>query len=317
MTSYQNKHEAEGNRPTLRYPPDDWEHREVYQGVHRAIKALPNFFESELFITGVPVTDLYTFNTPLSAAIEAQVVQTLNSKELREVWDGKGIYAEYKFLRQTQRFPDVILQKISSEDPTSIIMGLELKGWYVLSKEGEPSFRYKVTPQVCAIADLLVVIPWMFSHVITGSPQIFDPYVISARFAAEYRNWHWQFEKREQSSGGITIASATDYYPEAKRAISDSPISDKGNNFGRFARTGLMDEYNAQLFQQHISGIPIEAWLRFFKIFVEARDERTVRSRLEHLVKSYQNQDTFFSKEDREAIERHLIALADILEKAT
>jgi hypothetical protein len=57
MASYQDKHEIEENRPILRYPPDDWGHREVYQGVHRAIKALPNFFESELFITGVLVTD--------------------------------------------------------------------------------------------------------------------------------------------------------------------------------------------------------------------------------------------------------------------
>jgi hypothetical protein len=49
-------------------------------------------------------------------------------------------------------------------------MGIELKGWYVLAKEKEPSFRYKVTLTVCAPADLLVVVPWALSNVISGRP---------------------------------------------------------------------------------------------------------------------------------------------------
>ena len=39
------------------------------------------------------------------------------------------------------------------------LLGIELKGWYVLSKEGEPSGRYKVTPAACAPQDLLVIVP--------------------------------------------------------------------------------------------------------------------------------------------------------------
>lgn len=44
-------------------------------------------------------------------------------------------------------------------------MGIELKGWHVLAKEREPSFRYKVTPAACS--------PW------TGNRNITPPEAIT------------------------------------------------------------------------------------------------------------------------------------------
>lgn len=165
-------------------PDEDWEHFEIYQAVKGSLNALPYSFTTDLNITGVAATDLFSFNSSLGASIETQVVKSLN--ELRASWDPKQQYALYHFVRQSQRFPDVILR--NSSNPQDIVMGIELKGWYVLAKEREPSFRYRVTPNVCARADLLVVFPWALSSVVSGSPQLFQPYVVSARFAAAYRN---------------------------------------------------------------------------------------------------------------------------------
>ncbi len=89
--------------------------------------------------------------------------------------------------RQSQTFPDVLLRSLRDEN--EIIFGIELKSWYVLSKEGEPSFRYQVTPEACATADFIVIIFWLLSEVIAGTPRLLIPYKESARFAAEYRNY--------------------------------------------------------------------------------------------------------------------------------
>jgi len=118
------------------------------------------------------------------------VVDNLN--RLRSTtWDTNGTFALYAFERQPQRFPDVVLRSEAPNAPFGpLLMGIELKGWYALAKEGEPTFRYTVTPAVCSDFDLLVVFPWALTNVVSGSPFLYAPYVRTARFAAEYRNYH-------------------------------------------------------------------------------------------------------------------------------
>ncbi|WP_447859617.1 zinc ribbon domain-containing protein [Nitrospira calida] len=72
-------------------------------------------------------------------------------------------------------------------------MGIELKGWYLLAKEAEPSLRFQVTAAACAQRDLIVVVPWVLGNVISGSPILFEPFIESAKYAADYRNYHWQY----------------------------------------------------------------------------------------------------------------------------
>jgi len=104
----------------------------------------------------------------------------------------------YGFERKPQIFSDVVLKASAPDLKPNVILGIELKGWYILAKEKEPSFRYKVSPSVCAPADLLVVVPWALSHVISGAPIVFEPFAMSARHAAEYRNWYWKYKCRGQ-----------------------------------------------------------------------------------------------------------------------
>lgn len=178
--------------PTKTNGPDkSWKHRELYDRVLDACHALPGRFRTSLKVAGISATDLFTLNTALGAAIESSVVDNLNA--LRELWDPDGKYEVYSFVRQAQVFPDVRLQTTAPgiADEDRIIMGIELKGWFLLAKEGEPSFRYKASPLACAPQDLLVVFPWGLDEVVSGSPRLYRPFIEEARYAAEWRNHYW------------------------------------------------------------------------------------------------------------------------------
>jgi len=193
-------------------------------------------------------------------------------------------------------------------------MGIELKGWYILAKEREPSFRYKVTPQVCAPADLLVIYPWALSQVISGSPQLFQPYVIGARYAAEYRNWWWQYRKAGGGNNHIIPSIVTDHYPVKSDRISDMPASDSGGNFGRFARTGIMDTYMARSFSEELAGIPLDAWQKFLAIFTESRSQDRLIRAFDSLSSGYSRSRKTASSEAMTRVRDHLIEIANLLQ---
>lgn len=297
--------------PQFVSPDTNWEHFNLFQDVFKALFALPSFFKSDLLISGVLATDLFTFNSSLGATIEAQVASALN--EIRSVWDPEQKYTLYRFVRQPQTFPDVTLRASAPDIQPQILMGIELKGWYILAKEREPSFRYKVTPSVCAPADLLVVYPWALSNVISGSPILFEPYVAGARFAAEYRNWYWRYKKDGKGKNDITISSSTNFYPTKSAPISDEAISDKGGNFGRFARTGLMDKYISKLVREELSGIPVNAWQSFLSIFSDGWSEEKVTRVLDQIALQFSQRKSALSPEAISQIKLCLQEIADLL----
>lgn len=283
--------------------------------VFAALFALPGQFQSDLSISGVRATDLFTFNASLGATIEEQVVDALNALRTA-TWDQDENYAQYRFVRQPQTFPDVVLKASAPGVEPEILLGIELKGWYVLAKEREPSFRYKVTPKVCAATDLLVVFPWALSRVISGSPQLFSPFVTSARFAAEYRNWHWeQVIRKGESSGRIILSEIDETYPSKVQPISDEPANDKGGNFGRFARTGLMDDFMESLFAEDLAGIPLESWQRFLKIFSEQTSSDRIAAELERWEREAQKRRNTAKQADIESLRQKLAELTELLSR--
>lgn len=299
-------------------PAATWPYRQLYDRVLETLHALPEKFETTLKIEGVPATDLFTMNSALGAAIEKGVVDSLNS--LREFWDPDGVYADYRFVRQSQVFPDVLLTttNLSSTRP-QILMGIELKGWFLLSKEGEPSFRYKISPSCCADADLLVVVPWLFESVISGRPRLLAPIVKEARFAAERRNYHWEWERQNRgaqpaSSRGVTPALHAGTYPSKSSRASDTAVSDSGQNFGRVARCGVMNEDVDAALNTEILGIPADAWRRFLQIFVDRASPAVISEGVRGLERAFES--SALSREQRIATGELLLRLAAILHEA-
>lgn len=251
--------------PVRVLPPPDWEHADLYQRVRDAIAAMPSHFKPDIHITGLSTPNLHTLNTPLGATIEDQSVVTLNA--MRSTWDPDKKYSTYSFVRQAQTFPDVRLVLAPGVSTgAGVLMGIELKGWYVFAKEGVPTYRFVTTPTTCAPADLLVVVPWALSEVISGRPLMFAPFIESARYVAEYRNHWWEHVRKSKGTeNGVVIPYDAKPYPGKADKIADNPQSDSGGNFGRIARTGLMDAYIVGIKQLPLSGVPIEKWLGFFQ----------------------------------------------------
>jgi hypothetical protein len=292
-------------------PPPNWPHRKLYENVVKTLYALPEEFSTSLRISDFRATDIFTLNSALGASIEDAVVNGLNG--LREVWDPEGKYALYRFERQAQAFPDV---RLVTEAPneTPILMGIELKGWFALSKEGEPTFRYTITPAACAPADLLVVYPWVLSDVVAGAPKLLRPFVGEARYAAELRNHYWQKMRADRAgNGNIMAATHQNPYPAVKTdQCSDRAEDDGGGNFGRVARYGLLDEFVASVKKQEVSGIPVVAWLTFFRIFSDnARNLDTVVTTIESALNRYPGHDASERTALAEAFERIVAILRE------
>lgn len=297
-------------------PPTGWRHADLYARVKVALFALPDRFETPLQVEGVPVTDLFTMNAALGAAIEKSVVDSLN--ELRALWDPEEQYASYRFIRQAQCFPDVLLQSTDDDAAEPILMGIELKGWFVLSKEGEPSFRYKVAPHCCAPADLLVVMPWIFSSVVSGRPQLLKPIVAEACWAAKMRNFHWEWMRANprnepQERRGITAAAHQGFYPSKSDRSSDTPVSDSGGNFGRVARCGAIDDEVDATLRTDALGAPVNAWRRFIQVFADGATSQAIADGLAGLERAFFNQ--LVSDQQRNSAAELLEQLASLLRR--
>lgn len=295
--------------PLRELPPKVWKHFQLYKGVREAISSLPIHFRTETNIAGVMATDLHTLNTVLGATIEEQVVRTMNL--LRNTWDPEDRYALFSFVRQAQTFPDVLLRSAASG---KILLGIELKGWYLLAKEAEPSLRFQTTAAACAKQDLVVVVPWVLGNVISGSPVLFEPFVESAKYAAEFRNYFWQHVRRTKQDTTITVPDDVTPYPTKSDQILDKAVQDGGGNFGRLARTGLMDRYKAKLDDIPLCGISTVYWREFLKTFQESTTDASARMALQRLRERLEGkrQALSASAESALVIVRELERLIDI-----
>ncbi len=292
-------------------PAPGWAHAALYTRVRTALHALPSRFRTSLRIAGISAVDLFTLNTPLGAAIEQSVVDSLN--DVRELWDPTGEYKLYSFIRQAQVFPDVRLETTAPDVPDAdkILMGIELKGWFVLAKEGEPSFRYTASPAVCAPQDLLVVYPWVLDEVVSGSPKLMRPFIEEARYAAEHRNHYWTETRGVVGPAAAVVAAAHQApYPNKAQKFNDSAAVDGGGNFGRVARGGLMTAYIDELMALPLSGIPAKHWQTFLKIFAHGAQDAAIDRGLANI--KLQAEAAGMSAEDIGKIERFLEASKDV-----
>ncbi len=267
-------------------PDQTWEHYEVWKNIFDLLESLPNYFRSEIVVRGINVTDIFSVGSLFSTVIESQIVIILN--RLRDIWDKDNRYTNYSFVRQSQTFPDILFT--NPQKPNEVIFGIELKAWYVFSKESEPSFRFTVDPDACGRPDLLVVTPWLLSDVVAGSPILIFPYIELARFAAQFRNYYWVNSRESTGIRSTDIIRPPEEfrhpYPKSKEESSDKAEGDKGNNFGRIARAGLLDEYLAKTKSVDYLGIRVKHWMQFFKAMSENRSGEQIDLALKGVVNS-------------------------------
>lgn len=258
--------------------PENDSRTELARGAIRALRAVPMHFTSPINIEGLSATDLFSMNTLLGGAIEEQTVSTLN--EVRAIWDPDGIYADCEFRRYAESFPDVRLEREGSSIP---LIGIELKGWYMLAKEGEPSFRFRASANAMTVWDIIAVFPWSLSNVISGKPVLESPFIEQAKYAADMRTHYW--ENRSPKAQKVEHPE-TNPYPDSGSSYSDIVHDDSGGNFGRIARVkGLMDDWVQDTMRKPLAGIETRWWVEFFKLFDERGDEKVIREKFERLAR--------------------------------
>jgi len=193
-------------------------------------------------------------------------------------------------------------------------MGIELKGWFVLAKEGEPSFRYKASPAACAPQDLMAVYPWGLDEVISGAPRLMRPFIEEARYAAEHRNHYWEVLRGQTGPTSlVTIAGAAAPYPSKGAQFNDEAVSDRGKNFGRVARGGLMTEFIETLLEEPLSGIPARYWHGFLRIFAEGVNADAIERKLKTMRADAENEG--LTANGLEALDRIQEGLLDLITK--
>ena len=244
-------------------PSGTWEHYRVWRDVRSAIGLIRKEFDSAISVSGVSACDLHTWGSVLSATVEIEVVKCLNG--VRDKWDGIGEYSNCSFRRQAERYPDVVLA--CGERREDIVLGIEIKSWYVMAKEGEPSFRFKTTLGACPPQDFLLVVPWSLSNVLSGTPVVFDPYLTGTRTVALQRNRWWTEVRKSSDNTDISIPGGVEPYPGARENIADEAASDAGGNFGRLARMGMFDEYMKRVNGEEVAGVAVSRWQQFLREF--------------------------------------------------
>ena len=220
--------------------------------------------------SGILATDLFSLNALLGSMIEQNVVLFLNNR--RSLWDDKKEWEEYHFIRDNESFPDVRLVKRNDRnDRNDSILGIELKSWFILSKEGMPSFRFKTASETCGENDLLCIVPWFLSNVVCGNPVLVKPYVVSAKDAAKAVKEHWEKEgNRSVEAPKGNEPSKTNYKAE----------EDSSNNFGRLARTGIMDDYIKDVLEMPILGIPAKNWMNFLRVHTNKATLQDIKNKI-------------------------------------
>jgi hypothetical protein len=71
--------------PTRNKPDEKWKHHRVWDRVNTMFYSLPNYFETELVIKGINVTEVFSVGGAFSSVVETQVVAILElTPTLRE-----------------------------------------------------------------------------------------------------------------------------------------------------------------------------------------------------------------------------------------
>jgi hypothetical protein len=140
----------------------------------------------------------------------------------------------------------------------------------------------------------LVVIPWFLSEVISGTPNLLFPFIELGKYAAEYRNFYWtryRVSSVTRSSGIIRPPVEFRHpYPESKVEASDKAENDKGNNFGRIARAGLLDNYLLKIKLQDYLGIRVSHWMKFFKAMSENKTNQEIDKQLDIILQTIESE---------------------------
>ena len=152
---------------------------------------------------------------------------------------------------------------------------------------GVPSLRYLVSADACTAWDLVCCVPWHLSSAVSGEAVVAEPWVESAKYAAQWRDYWWT--ELRTTNGDSTVIQPTDArpYPTKADGVNVSASDDTGGNFGRLPRCRpLMDDFVASTMRVPILGIEARAWVHFLRAHTESAGPDAVVEQLQRQLRA-------------------------------
>lgn len=234
-----------------------WPHHQIKKKVLETIYDITSNFDRHDFAY---LRSHYQVNDRPEEYIENVVAYSLGVESV--TWDG-GITISHR----PATYPDIMVH--SRGEP---ILAIEIKVWNMLAAEKSPTFRFATSPRACGPHDLLVLFPFVYDLGYPGSGplRLYPPYIENSKYVAIRRNLYWT----HNNPNAPIVEAPDDITPhvEMKRQrIKDHAANDSGKNFGRIARTPLLNRFCDQAWQyKHAPRGPyqfaprsIEDWYRF------------------------------------------------------
>lgn len=151
---------------------------------------------------------------------------------------------------------------------------------------------------------------------LSGSPIAHAPYVESARYAAEARNYWWQHVRATSGNVAIEKPPGVGPYPSPKVDVNDKPADDAGGNFGRIPRLkDSLPEFKRYLdaaILEPVAGIEARHWINFFKGFTDDHDADETFRRLQDILQKQLSARSAEVAEEAAALLRQLIELLKV-----
>ena len=165
--------------------------------------------------------------TLVGSAIEEVIADVLNRSMPDDSFDNK----------LNCKFPDIYRRDKTGK----IVSAIEIKSWWIHSKEKKPCFRFSTSKDACGPDDIIVLVSWVFNQ--SGNPEVKSVFVENCHELIRQRNQRWC----EDHPGDSIVSPLCERYGGTGRTqITDRPLNgDKGNNFGRLARSKIpaLDEW--------------------------------------------------------------------------
>jgi hypothetical protein len=125
---------------------------------------------------------------------------------------------------------------------------------------------------------------------VSGVATVIEPWIESARYAAEWRDHWWQYVRDTEDERSIEQPPRAAPYPTKADEVAVKPKYDHGGNFGRLPRARpLMDDFIRRSMAHEVLGIPVSAWVSFLSLHKDTSTPEDIATSLQAQLKRHAN----------------------------
>ena len=127
---------------------------------------------------------------------------------------------------------------------------------------------------------------------------------------AEHRNFYWQESRKQRNKNpNIRTPKDTKHHPDIRQEAADAAVEAKGGNFGRIARTNIINQYINSLKDRSYLGIKISHWIEFFRAVSDTSTDIEIERKIRMIREKVQK------REDQPEKSKIFLEIMELIEK--